>query len=426
MMQIIKKNILSIVFGVIVLVAIVVYFVVVSGSMYPDLEAAANERKAAYDKLAGLLSKSRTLPPLDFEKTEQQPLPAFPVELVIQRGQAATKDLQAQASKMMDMAVTFNERKPLVPGLFPKAQGLDKVAFRDAYGQWVAQHVPQLLRAANPPTEEDIALAEDKLWNDKYSKQIILVNDQEDPQNREMVNKAYLAEIEGLREKMERETAEKNMVYLDPTAITTNPSVFKVDQTPDTAHVWFAQTAMWVQEDVAKSIADLNTRVGAKNIIEAPVKHIVTLDVPQGMDQYLRAAQSGGSAEEGASAAPTTPQYTVSPTGRVSGQYYDVIRFTLVVKMDASYVPALLQELSRGKFIAIHKVELSSVDSQLAREDGFFYGPNPVVQATISGESLLLRQWTSKLVPEVVKKDLPGFQTAPAADGTTPGPVASN
>jgi hypothetical protein len=394
--------------------------------MYPKLEAAANERKAAYDTLAGLVSKSRTLPQVDFEKTEPVPLPGFPVEMVIARGEEASKDLQGQATQMMAMAVKLNRREPLVPNLFPKAEGMNKATFRDAYAVWVSHHVPQLLRAANPPTEEDIALAEDKLWNEKFSKQIILVDGQEDPQNREMVNKAYLAETEGLREKMERETAEKNMVYLDPTAITTNASVFKVDQTPDTAQVWFAQTAMWVQEDVARSIADLNKRVGAKNIIESPVKHVVTLDVPQGMEQYLRAPGSGSSGGEGESAAaPTTPQYTVSPTGRVSGQHYDVVKFNLVVKMDAAYVPALLQELSRGKFIAIHKVDLSSVDSELAREDGFFYGPNPVVQATISGESLLLRDWTSKLVPEVVKKDL-GFPAAPAADAPAPGPLASN
>lgn len=426
MMQIVKKNILSIVCGVIVIIALVVYFVFVSGSMYPQLETAANERKAAYEKLSGLLTKSRTLPAVDFEKTEPVPLPAFPVEQVIQQGQAAAKNLQGQAARIMQIAVGFNKREQLVPGLFPKAQGLDKVAFRDAYAIWLSDRIPKMLNAANPPTEEDIAAAEDKLWNDKYSKQIVLINDQEDPANREMVNKAYFAEIEGLREKMERETAEKNMVYLDPTAITTNAAVFKVDQTPDTASVWYSQSAMWVQEDIARSIADLNVRAGAKNIIQAPVKHIVTLDVPHGPEQYLRAAPTSSGGDDASAAPPATPQYTVSPTGRVSGPNYDVVRFTLVVKMDASYVPALLQELSRGKFIAIHKVELSSVDSQLAREDGFFYGPNPVVQATVSGESLLLREWTSKLVPEVVKKDLPGFQTAPAADGAAPGPVASN
>jgi hypothetical protein len=420
MMQIVKKNILSILCGVVVIIAVVVYFVYVSGSLYPNLEAAAKERQANYDKLAGLLTKTRTLPAVDFDKTEPVPMPAFPVELVIKRGQDAAKNLQGQAKTMMDLAVKFNRREPLVPGLFPKASGTDKIAFRDEYERWVMEHVPQLLRAANPPTEEDIGKAEEKLWEEKFAKRIYFVDGREE--NRELVDKEYNAEIEGLREKMERETAEKNMVYLDPTAITTNPALLKTEQTPDTAAVWYAQTAMWVQEDVGRSIADLNKNARATNIIDAPVKHIVTLDVPQGPEQYIRATTTAGG-EEGA-AAPATPQYGVSPTGRVSGDKFDVVKFTLVVKMDAAYVPALLQELGRGKFIAIHKVELSSVDSQLAREDGFFYGPNPVVQATISGESLLLREWTSKLVPEVVKKELPGFQTAPAADAA--GAVASN
>jgi hypothetical protein len=417
MMQIVKKNILSILCGVVVIIAVVVYFVYVSGTLYPGLEAAAKERQANYDQLAGLLSKSRTLPAVDFDKTEPVPLPAFPVELVIKRGQEAATDLKGQAKTMMDLAVRFNRREPLVRGLFPKASGTDKIAFRDEYERWVTERVPQLLRAANPPTEEDIAKAEEKLWEEKFAKRIYFVDGREE--NRELVDQEYNAEIQGLREKMERETAEKNMVYLDPTAVTTNPALLKTEQTPDTPSVWYAQTAMWVQEDIARSVADLNKNRKATNIIDAPVKHIVTLDVAHGPEQYLRAAPASGG-EEGA-AAPTTPQYGVSPTGRVSGDKFDVVKFTLVVKMDAAYVPALLQELGRGKFIAIHKVDLSSVDSQLAREDGFFYGPNPVVQATISGESLLLREWTTPLVPEVVKKDLPGFQAAPAAEA-----VASN
>jgi hypothetical protein len=109
-----------------------------------------------------------------------------------------------------------------------------------------------------------------------------------------------------------------------------------------------------------------------------------------------------------------------SPTGRTSGAIYDVIKFTLVVKMDAHYLPTLIQDLARGKFITVHKLDTTTVDPNLARDEGFYYGESPIVQATINGEALMLRDWTLKLVPEVVKKDLPGNTPAAGADGSTP------
>jgi hypothetical protein len=177
-----------------------------------------------------------------------------------------------------------------------------------------------------------------------------------------------------------------------------------------------------VQQDVAASMAALNDRVlkalpeGDRNIINAPVKHIVTIDVPQDIAQFVRSIPKSGGEET--VAVSTGPDYSVSPTGRTSGPIYDVVKFTLVVKMDAAYVPALIQELSRGKFITTHKLDISSVDSQLARDEGFFYGPNPIVKATITGEALLLRNWTTKLMPDAVKKEMPGADAPASAPET--------
>jgi hypothetical protein len=428
MMQTVKKNILSILCGVVVIIAIVAYFVVVQGMYYGDdgLQKQADERKAQYERLAGLLGKPRSLPVVEIDKTEPVPLTAYPTLPIIQKGQQVTKDLQAQAKRITELAANMNRKEPLVRGVFPKGTDTDKFAFRDAYEQWVTKYVPEMLNAANPPTEEDIALAEQKLWDDKYAKEIYFVeeNGQRREYNREVVDQRYLAEIQDLREKMERETAEKFRVYLDPTAVTTNTALFRAEQSPHTNQVWYAQTALWVQQDLAASMAALNDRVlrgleeKERNIINAPVKHIVAIEVPEGIAQFLRAAPPSGSEETAAIS--TGPEYSVSPTGRTSGSIYDVVKFTLVVKMDAAYVPALIQELSRGKFITTHKVDLSSVDSQLAREEGFFYGPNPVVKATITGEALLLREWTTKLMPDPVKKELPGADAPAAAAPETP------
>ena len=75
-MEIVKKNILSIVCGVIVIGAMIAYFVFVTGKI-GDLEAAAKERKGQYDTLNNLLGKQRTLPVVELKTTTPVPLRFF-------------------------------------------------------------------------------------------------------------------------------------------------------------------------------------------------------------------------------------------------------------------------------------------------------------------------------------------------------------
>jgi hypothetical protein len=418
MMPIIKKNILSIVCGVLVIAAVVVYFVWVSGSLYPDLEASAKQRKSQYDTLNNLLGKSRTMPVIDLKNTQPVPLPCFPTTEVIEQAKQVTTKLTGQSAQILKLATELNQHKPLIDGVFPKPNDTAKLLFRDAYARYVTNGIPEMLNAARPPSEEDVQERETKLWDEKYAKMIYYVNGAE--ANREQVDQQYLAEIAGLRQQIEKERAQQHTVYLDQTAVTTNQQLWKSEASPPDAQVWYAQMALWVQEDILKSIKALNDRVLEKkpkneqNIVNAPVKHIVTVDVPQGAEMYFRITDTS---VEGIQAG--AQDFQSSPTGRTSGPVYDVIKFSLVVKMDAHYLPTLIQDLARGKFITVHKVDTTTVDPNMARDEGFYYGESPIVQATLSGEALMLRDWTLKLVPEVVKKDLPGNTPAAGGEGST-------
>ena len=422
-MELVKKNIISIVCGVIALAAVVVYFVWVSGSLYPDLQTQAKSRQSNYDTLVNLMGKTRNLPVVSLKSSEPVPLPNYPTVPVIARAKEVTGTLSGQAKQITDVAVKMNERPPLVP-VFPKLDDNKKFQFRDAYAEFIERWIPERLVAAKPPTLEDVAAAEQKLWDEKYAPKIHWINGVE--ANREVVDQEYQQEVANLRDQLQKKTAETHRIYLDSTAITTNTAVWKAESSPPTPQVWFAQTALWVETDVINSIADLNENVLKKltkpedrNIINAPVKHLVSLEVPQGVEQFIRITDTQ---QEGMAAG--MEDFTSSPTGRTSGSTYDVIQFKLVVKMDATYAAALIQELSRGKFITVHEISTLSVDTTLAREDGFYYGDSPVVQATLKGEALLLRDWTNKLCPEVVKKDLPGAPVP--GEGEKPAePVAS-
>ena len=87
----------------------------------------------------------------------------------------------------------------------------------------------------------------------------------------------------------------------------------------------------------------------------------------------------------------------------------------MVVKMDGRFVARYIQELGRGKFLAVHKVNVTSVDNAQAKADGFVYGTAPIQQVQLNGEVLLMRKWTKPLVPKDAQKNLPQFDE-PAAE----------
>jgi hypothetical protein len=105
--------------------------------------------------------------------------------------------------------------------------------------------------------------------------------------------------------------------------------------------------------------------------------------------------------------APLPKNTAVSPTGRVSNALYDVLHFRLTIRVDATRIPDVLQALSRNRYITVLNLKASAVDTAEQAALGFFYGQNvPVVELTIDGEVLQLRQWTVPLMPLAVKRAL--------------------
>src|SRR4051812_863838 len=131
-MEIVKKNILSIVCGVIAIAAVVVYFVYVHGSLYPSLEEQAKGRQSNYDTLVNLMGKPRNLPVVKLDKADPVPLPGYPTIPVIEKAKEVTGKLTGQSAQILKVAVDMNRRPPLVQGVFPKPDDTSKFAFRDA------------------------------------------------------------------------------------------------------------------------------------------------------------------------------------------------------------------------------------------------------------------------------------------------------
>ena len=69
-MDIVKKNLVSIICGVVALVALVAVFIWPLDGYYTDLKTKTTARAAIYKKVDDLMGKSRSLPVLDLTQAE--------------------------------------------------------------------------------------------------------------------------------------------------------------------------------------------------------------------------------------------------------------------------------------------------------------------------------------------------------------------
>ena len=119
---------------------------------------------------------------------------------------------------------------------------------------------------------------------------------------------------------------------------------------------------------------------------------------------------------------PTEPIGPDSLTGRTANVLYDVVPFQILVHIEADKLPDFLEELSRNRFITPSQVvSMKSVDTVvLGAATNVMYGSAPVVEALITAEAILLRDWTVKLMPREIKQALAVEGTA-SVNGVTPG-----
>jgi hypothetical protein len=154
---------------------------------------------------------------------------------------------------------------------------------------------------------------------------------------------------------------------------------------------------------------------GAMPIPEAPVKRVerlrisgINLPAPAAAgadttsDPYAgsgRSVMPGGSGSgDGAGARPATH------TGRASEGAYDVRTVELTVVADSQRLPALFEALGRVNYMTVVGVELAPVDVWADLEQGYFYGDDHVVRATVTIETVWLRSWTLPLMPDRVRQ----------------------
>ena len=469
-MELVKRNIVSIIFGVIALIALVALFVPLGG-MQEDFHAALTKQAQLDQNIRQLLSTPR-MKPVTTPGGQAEPLEVFPSRTVIELAKGVTDDVRNKSIGAMRAAEELNKRdhNPLVAGALPTPASTPvKTGFRAAYNACLnpgekptpldparkelgPRNIPDdILRSAKPPTDQEIALALYNDWTKTYEPKILTSPPPPGSPpgavgaelNRPEVVAEFRKKNEKFAEEFRRRRSNESPIYLEPAALSRAQNMDPKSPTaPSEEDMWYAQVTLWVQQDVALAIAEMNK--GSNSVLASPVKHLGVLDVNQGFAIYeLPVAQGSYGA-----AAPVTPGvgpdgqplpaagvegeipkfYANAFTGRVCNSMYDVVHFKLVAVVDARYVRRFIQMLEYGRFVTVLNVDTKQQDLELRRQQGYDYGQSPVVEVTVKGEALFLREWTAHAagapMPAEVKKKL-GVQPKAPAEGGVPPTVAA-
>jgi hypothetical protein len=194
--------------------------------------------------------------------------------------------------------------------------------------------------------------------------------------------------------------------------------------------MYYAQAAIWMQEDICRAIAEMNADV--HDVLHAPVKRLVSLTVPPGGQMFLRppvenAAGGGTPGEGGPGNLAPRAYYSITPTGRTSNGMFDVVTALVVVHVDATHIPQLLTALNHNRFLTVRNMTVSRVDSNSLLDQGYVYGPGPIAELKLDCEQLQMREWTTKFMPPTIakllgadgKKDYFALAPLPPVTGTS-------
>jgi hypothetical protein len=278
--------------------------------------------------------------------------------------------------------------------------------------------VNDVLHGGLPPTPDEIAKATDSLEKNVYEPRIITVNGQ--PKNLVQLTAEFKAEASKLPQKMKADVARNHKIYVEKDAFSLNPTILPDSKAP-IQDIWYAQMQLWMQQDLANAIADANS--GSTNILDAMVKRLIVVQIPTPDKMYVLPPPSAGGGQDkmpapGTDTTAYPPNYNVSVTGRYSNGMYDVVRFGLVVDVDAARVNQFIEALSNKRLISITEENEYALNPEIEAARGYLYGSAAVVRLQLVGEMLFLRDWTKELMPEQVKVNLGLIQPKP---GMTPG-----
>lgn len=446
-MDIVKKNLVSIICGVLALAALVAVFIWPLDGYFEELQDKVKKRAALQSEINGLLTKQRVPPTFDPNNPNPnaERLKSFPSARVIEAGNKAVEGVQKQSKTVYLYAVGLNEKgheKLAVAGSLPAPSNTIALNYRRNYEAELKRLRDVELKAGTPPTADEVTKRKEAIIT-KLEKDYIVVDGQ--ITNKEVVESRIKEQLAKVIPDMQREMATSYQMYLDPNVVLRVPQTIPTGgQIPDPVSIWWAQLEFWITSDVVKTIKDVNS--GSKSVLTSPVKSIRLLDVPHNFFPPINVTGGvrpgglggglggggveGGGAEGGGEGAgeqaplsladaivQPLPENPATPTKRTGNAVFDVVHFTMIIDIEADKLPLFIKTLTANRFLSVKRVEWVAVDSLLMQANGYVFGPKPVITATLECEAVFMRGWTTRYMPKDIKTALkiveqPAGQTA--------------
>lgn len=425
-MQVLKKNLVSIIFAVVAIAAVVSVFYPIGG-WYDDLQAQLNKRVSVAQQMTSLASAPRMMPTLSPDQATPASLTVFPNPDVIAAGIAATSQVTAQAAAMVDAAVKANRHADLLfPNCLPKPDDSTRFSFAQKYMDATTNYArwQPILNSGRRPTEDeinaDVQALQNKINNDKltYGPPDAQGNRQINPNSQQDATDEFNAESPAERPKLQMAAATQYSVYLEPGALSFDQTI-NLKVPPNADRIFDAQLAIWIIDDATHAIARCNQIYSdpeaageppKADILHAAIKRIDLIGNPQAINGTAADLTAGNG-----SAAPKEPN--ISASGRVCNALYDVVDFKVDLTIDAAKLPQIVREFEVGQFITVNNVQIIEVvDPALSASQGYRFGDKPVIRVEFDCEEILLRQWTNDVLPDSKKNGIgAGIPNGPGA-----------
>ena len=318
--SVMKKNAGSIAMGVLAVAAIAVIFLVVNpmfGGLQEKLQASAGQGQ----QLADIGSKARSNLSTSLEGGEAQ-LAGFPTQATIEAGRRFNDAIVSQADGVLGQVTLRNRRLPLRHAPADATPAAFEAAFAQAAAEWPLEGQAKLnlrnlwlisykqyvnadggfneesgdypqgtlqrgARATRPPTAEDLNLAQERRTARLRAE--APKNPDGQPLDPQGLDREIAQAVTELARNLKYTRAVDHLLYLDASDGSRGLSVHPVAQLPagpSAVECFEAQVQLWIQEEVVGNLVRANVEAVAdlpedqRNVINAPVKHLVRLDVP--------------------------------------------------------------------------------------------------------------------------------------------------
>jgi hypothetical protein len=333
------------------------------------------------------------------------------------------------AAAVRTEALAFNRKdhQPLMADVFPEPDFGQREVIPQRFHERLIAAYDEMLADAKAGSPPDLESLREKLegMRNRFITQDLKkdinapLEPEEDKRLKEMLSEARLA--------MYREEAARVGVYASTGAFMV--PAWDQSRLPSPAQMFNWQWQYWVVEDVLGAVKRANDK--SQSVMDAPVKQVlgvVVRDLPAVAAEVEGSAipppsGQGGFGDAGMSAMPPSGgddmagamggaggsgqrDYSMSFTGLVSNDLFDVVPVDLGLIVETARLPEVLDALSRYNFMTITNLRIEPTDAFAATERGLYYGPEPVCSVTMTLETVWLREWTTPFMPPVTRTAL--------------------